>query len=55
MRDPVEHGAVGAVGHGVEGDLEIDGLRRARLADFHCWHKGGVIHVVIFNNKSEVG
>jgi len=55
MRDLIEHGAVGAVVHGVEDDFEVDGLRHGRLSNYLYWHKGGVIHVVVCINKSEIG
>lgn len=52
--DLVNHGVVSAVVHGGEHELQFDGLRRTWLSDLEYWHKGGIVHVVVFVNKSEV-
>ena len=53
--DLVEHGAVSSVVHGVEHELEFDGLRRTRLGDLDYRYKASIIHVVVCVNESEVG
>ena len=55
ISDLVEHGVVSAVVHGVELELEFDGLCHTRLGDLDHWHKAGIIHVMVRVNKSEVG
>ena len=53
--DPVEHGTVSTVIHGVKCDLKFDGLRCTRLGNLGHWHKISIVHVIIFVDKSEVG